>query len=142
AVVLGDAPARQLSAPSARGARPRAPAAGGRHDPGGRETLVREQGAGGIRREQATRRRAFGDRPAHALSDPRAPGDRGRELKRALGIAVLVFAGAGCAPAARTPARGELTRGILAATAPLTRRNEGTVPRAPSARVHDPHSTT
>src|SRR5262249_4278318 len=143
AVVVGDAAARRLPAPSARGARPRAAPARGRHGPGGRETLVRQQGAGGIRRQQGARRRAPRDRPAHALSHPRASSDRGRRMRLGLALGGLLLAAAGCASPARAPERPadrtELIRAILASTVQLRSEHEAGVSRAASGVVLATH---
>ena len=54
-------------------------------------------------------------------------------------IAALVLGGAGCAPAVRTPDRGELIRGILASTVQLRSEHEAGISRAASGVVVATH---
>src|SRR5262249_45154566 len=82
------------------------------------------------------RRRAPRDRPAHALSNPRAASDRGRRMRVPVALAALVLAAAGCASPARAPERPpdrtELIRAILASTVQLRSEHEAGVRRAAS----------
>jgi len=63
-------------------------------------------------------------------------------LKRALVIAALGLAGAGCAPTVRTPDRGDLIRGILASTVQLRSEHEAGISRAASGVVVATHFTS
>src|SRR5262249_38361351 len=103
----------------------------------------RQQGAGGIRRQQGARRRAPRDRPAHALSHPRASSDRGRRMRLGLALGALLLAATGCASPARPPERPahrtELTRPIIASTVPRRSAQAAGVSRAASGVVVATH---
>ena len=56
-------------------------------------------------------------------------------MRRALVVPALALAAVGCVSASRTPARGELIRGILASTVQLRSEREGGIRRAASGVV-------
>jgi len=56
-------------------------------------------------------------------------------MRRALAVPALALVAAGCVSAPRTPARGELIRGILASTVQLRAEREGGIRRAASGVV-------